>query len=688
MRWIPAILFFLAFLIFLHRGIEGLVDDGAGSEAFWGWSVLWLVIMVGAWLITAAIANSGQRPATLGANAFVTGRNHFARLHDDTTLFHDPATAAPTLAQRYYPSERRPLLKIWRTGEPKIYVRSDRHSLVFAFSATPAAADQKWTVMAPLSPMTAAEYAKYVKRAVGDSSGNFNATLDAKPHDPEDLDYELPPGEVFADHGDDATTESAHDSAAATFREVGKDEGNAFVIYHAPRRYQSAAYGSRGSVLTDDDRRTRATGAGSITGAANTTAIPGAGSAFWTFFRPGDVINTTSAAGANQLRTVTAVRDDSNLTIIAPFTTAAPAGTTYARCRVTHGTVSGPGTVSAGAASNQLNGSAPPNGTEFTKLFEPGDIVRLTTPNAADVTRMVIRVVNDRQLIVNANYSAAVPAGTAYVRAPSSRMEDARGPGIIAPAAGNAHAITGTNTAFDAFFLPGDTIRALPVQGATTLSPEERKVTGVTSATALTIDEPFSRVVGQAGITTQYERVGQIVTHGLRAVPDAPADLFGGKSLLDRAGDLAALLCMGAASHTMTDAQRAAVTAGPDHRQRGQVNKVYQVFRNWNLDERRVNEWKMLVTGGAVSEKGGSPANPDSMQPTARAGWSVFSERGEPTANATGWVPLLKRWVDMARRPGVDSESTTSFRPGDPSNLQLSRAIAYLLDLPDPEPAP
>src|SRR5258707_7171361 len=66
------------------------------------------------------------------------------------------------------------------------------------------------------------------------------------------------------------------------------------------------------------------------------------------------------------------------------------------------------------------------------------------------------------------------------------------------------------------------------------------------------------------------------------------------------AADMAALLCMGAVKHL-----EAGVVKDED--------KVYQVFRNWSLDRRRVNEWRMLVSGGAVSEKAG---HPDKWDPT------------------------------------------------------------------------
>ena len=55
------------------------------------------------------------------------------------------------------------------------------------------------------------------------------------------------------------------------------------------------------------------------------------------------------------------------------------------------------------------------------------------------------------------------------------------------------------------------------------------------------------------------------------------------------------------------------------------MNPVYQVFRNWNLNQRRINEWQMLISGGAVSEKRGVPRDPDSLQPGVPSGWTALT---------------------------------------------------------------
>src|SRR5262249_13441898 len=150
----------------------------------------------------------------------------------------------------------------------------------------------------------------------------------------------------------------------------------------------------------------------------------------------------------------------------------------------------------------------------------------------------------------------------------------------------------------------------------------------------------------------------------------------------DQAADFAALLCLAGTSQLLTDQQL-------DHRTVGSVtdlNRVYQVFRNWNLDRRRENEWKMIVLGGAVSEKRGDATALDPALHALPSPWSLVSGRGEPVSNQFGWLPVFRNWIEMAGRPAEDTRDTRAFRPGNPPNLDLSRALAYLFDMRDPVP--
>ena len=152
---------------------------------------------------------------------------------------------------------------------------------------------------------------------------------------------------------------------------------------------------------------------------------------------------------------------------------------------------------------------------------------------------------------------------------------------------------------------------------------------------------------------------------------------------MNDAADLGALLCLGAASHLMP-------TGELDHAKVGtatSLQKVFQVFRNWNLDRRRENEWRMIVLGGAVSEKRGNAAAADAALPPLPTDWTMFAPKGEAIANQLGWLPAMRAWLDMASRPGTDTKGRAAFRPGNPSNLDLSRAMAFLLEMRDPDPA-
>jgi hypothetical protein len=57
---------------------------------------------------------------------------------------------------------------------------------------------------------------------------------------------------------------------------------------------------------------------------------------------------------------------------------------------------------------------------------------------------------------------------------------------------------------------------------------------------------------------------------------------------------------------------------------------------------------------------------------------------GEGIANELGWVPLMQRWLDVARRPGVNGLADEPSARAIPPTRKLSEGIAFLLDLPMP----
>ena len=591
-----ALLFVGAYAAWLRHGvyaIRDVIDDKEGADTgdavgtFLLTALGWFGVLLLFWLLLPLIL-----PRRNPARSFVTDRRHFLGLFDDATLFIDPSLANPTAADSHFPSRRRPLLKIWWTDNDDLFIRVNRDTLELTFTEDGTGDIQ--TVMAPLAPMTAAELATFLTRAVTDKAGNFTSKLQAKRADDDPLDYPLGPGLVFADRGDDQDGRVEHDQEAAKFRKVGTTEAEAFEISHAPRDRRAVRYGQKGPEV--HLRRGTRTGTGTITGGAPGTTVTGAGgSQFFSFFRPGDVIETVGLA--------------------------------------------------------------------------------------AEESRVVVSVASDTSLSVNVAFSVAVVAATGYRRRVEQRDLDVIGTGVIGPDA-VFRDILGVGTSFDRFFMAGDVIRAKP--SADGAAPEERIVVSVASATQLSLDHAFSPAV-VAG--TLFERVGRVDERGFEFVPKDPTALFFGDSVMDRAADVATVLCLGAASHLVPSSELAAAAVGPIESRHPEIDKVYQVFRNWNLDHRRVNEWKMLVGGEAVSEKRGVPGDPDPLQPQTPTApdWNLQVPAGEPVSNALGWTGTLTRWLDAARRAGVDMREDKAFRPGDPTKLELSRALSYLLDMPDPQ---
>ena len=176
-----------------------------------------------------------------------------------------------------------------------------------------------------------------------------------------------------------------------------------------------------------------------------------------------------------------------------------------------------------------------------------------------------------------------------------------------------------------------------------------------------------------------------------RPVPLVPArglaDLE--ETALGSAADLAVLLHLGAAPwlEGVDAANPPGVAALPA------LGKAYEVFRHWNLDHRRVNEWRMLVAGGAESEKGGRAAQTDPGMLAGRLVDSPAAPAGAPVADAMGWVPLWRAWLRVAGdlTADIDAPVTMPYTPTvvrasgasfTPTNADLTAGVRYLLDLP------
>jgi hypothetical protein len=73
------------------------------------------------------------------------------------------------------------------------------------------------------------------------------------------------------------------------------------------------------------------------------------------------------------------------------------------------------------------------------------------------------------------------------------------------------------------------------------------------------------------------------------------------------------------------------------------------------------------------------------MRSVAAGGSEAAALEGDEAMRKEGWVRLLRRWLELERQPDQDLlDQNARLFPDWPTNRQLSRGLAYLLDLPDP----
>lgn len=210
---------------------------------------------------------------------------------------------------------------------------------------------------------------------------------------------------------------------------------------------------------------------------------------------------------------------------------------------------------------------------------------------------------------------------------------------------------------------------------------------------------------GQAMVLRQAPRVEHSVTAGREAAaatayPLVPADAIVddlGTGIRD-AADLAALLLIaGGPSLGDVRVNDARVPALPTPA----VGEVVQVFRRWNLDERRLDEWRSLMTGHGATAAPADPMNGtvNRMLRTPPATYNAQNlPAGRAIAEAMGWLPLWRAWLRVAAltaatpAANVGSNSTAGNPlvtfpgggpPRRPTNLELTNGIRFLLDLGD-----
>ncbi len=615
--------FALLFWAFLHRAPQALNDGETG--AFVGWFLLWFLILGLLWLGTTLLMRyvAAPVPARPGGTLdtglaalpggttsdAVVGRSTVQLIDEAMLSFAGPEDELASPAARYFPTDRRPLLKLWWPGAspPTVLARHDR--LVFTFGAVTR------TVFAPAVPTRLAEFATLLQAAVTDAGGATGLQTALFFADQAAAETALlPPGLLFADHGDHRGTQAEHDTDAAAPQRLGSDEAGAYVLQAAPRRAKAVAFDRDGPVFNDlRDPTTPLAGQGVLAldpADALALVIPqGTPMRFTEAVQLGDIVEADLVAGGAARRVVVAVDSDLRLRIVTPMP-GAISGNWRRIVRPTSGVEPPPAGWRVQSVISEMHHSllqAAGAGEAFGAFFAPGDVIELQPGGAnPNQRRTVVEVLSDTVLRLNRRLDAPLQAAQ---------------PGNPPPP-------------------------AAPIVA-------------------------FGRVAsGDAG---QYAYL---------ASPDDT--MFSGQALMNEAADLGVLLCLGAISHLLTDAQRDKSRFG------GQtsLSRSYQIFRNWNLDRRRVNEWRMLVLGGAVDEKAGNPAAPDFAMGATPAGWASLAPDGDPTARQLGWIPLLRHWLDMAERPANDAAGAAPFRPGLPANAQLGRALAFLLDQTPPPAVP
>ncbi|MBL8350728.1 MAG: hypothetical protein JNL87_10470 [Burkholderiaceae bacterium] len=350
--------------------------------------------------------------------------------------------------------------------------------------------------------------------------------------------------------------------------------------------------------------------------------------------------------------------------------------------------VNGVGGVSSLLGTRTVTLAPGPGVSRLTRLFRPGDLIEAPQGGAA---RIVVSVESDSELTVSTPFPptgaglTSVPPGTSFRRLAMDLRQPMAAPAGWQLTTGVDAVGTCTVTAaaagmaFGSMFRDGDTIRVHMVPGNAALD-QSRLVVQVLSDTLMLLAAEFDILSPPSNGPFTFERVGREPEHLLPFVAGADDGIDSGDAVMNHAADLAMMLCLAGGSQMLPTADLGKASFGGSR----DLNRVYQVFRNWNLDRRRQNEWKMLVQGGAVSEKRGDASARDAALPPLPPDWQLRVADGEETSNALGWLNLLRSWVDMAGRPEQDALADTAFRPGLPSNRRLTRAMAYLFDMPEP----
>jgi hypothetical protein len=289
---------------------------------------------------------------------------------------------------------------------------------------------------------------------------------------------------------------------------------------------------------------------------------------------------------------------------------------------------------------------------EFAQAQAAEELKQLSRENDSDT--YVLFHAPKRAQAVRADRLGTVPFA-------EREIESVNGSGTIS---GSGITIQGdSQTAFRFFFQPGDRI---------VFNGQVRTVTKIDSDFSLVVSSSFNPAPDHGA----YQRLGTTdeLTRGYSFIAQPRKRSGTGDTIMDLAGDIAAMLCLGGMSRMvdgveahvadldgMLDPANAAVAVRD-------IQPIQRVFRNWCLDRRLVDEWRELVIGGATTSA------------------AVAADSGARVLLQQGWVGTLRGWLRV-----VDTHADSAVDPAlhdggvnGPTNLELSQAMASLLDMPAP----
>jgi hypothetical protein len=235
------IVFIIAFFFVFDFGSFELKLD---EPLFWIMFGLWMLLGVALWINLCFEARDAKIPEN--PDEFSAQKRHAVRLFEDASQFSDPVAAALGHDQRFFPSGRRPIMRLWWEGTGTMAVRSDRYGLVFKLESGGSTTEQE--LPAPIAPMKPTEYLTFLAENVRDRDGSTDKLRGAMMFPDLEEDYELPPGATFAAHGDTEPTQAKRREESAKFKELGNNAESDFILHHAPKPMRAIRFVPSGPI--------------------------------------------------------------------------------------------------------------------------------------------------------------------------------------------------------------------------------------------------------------------------------------------------------------------------------------------------------------------------------------------------------------------------------------------------------